>query len=72
MKFKVGDKVKGLSNKYGITNTNMYLGEVKKVGDGYIVDPIKTYTLKITGTLSQQKALKKFLETNNMKFERVE
>lgn len=36
MKFKVGDKVKGLSNKYGITNTNMYLGEVKKVGDGYI------------------------------------
>lgn len=36
MKFKVGDKVKGLSNKYGITNTNMYLGEVKKVGDDYI------------------------------------
>lgn len=36
MNFKVGDKVKGLSNKYGITNTNMYLGEVKKVGDGYI------------------------------------
>lgn len=36
------------------------------------IDPIKTYILKITGTLSQQKALKKFLETNNMKFERVE
>lgn len=36
------------------------------------IDPIKTYTLKITGTLSQQKALKKFLETNKMKFERVE
>ena len=33
MKFKVGDKVKGLSNKYGFTNTDMYLGEVKKVGD---------------------------------------
>nr|DAQ17897.1 MAG TPA: hypothetical protein [Caudoviricetes sp.] len=36
MKFKVGDKVKGISNTYGITNTNMYLGEVKKVGDDYI------------------------------------
>lgn len=32
MKFKIGDKVKGLSNKYGITNTNMYLGEVKELG----------------------------------------
>lgn len=36
MKFKVGDKVKGISNTYGITNSNMYLGEVKKVGDDYI------------------------------------
>lgn len=36
MKFKIGDKVKGLSNKYGITNSNMYLGEVKKVGYDYI------------------------------------
>lgn len=36
MKFKVGDKVKGLNDIYGYTNTNMYLGEVKKVGDGYI------------------------------------
>ena len=36
------------------------------------IDPMKTYTLKITGTLSQQKALRKFLETNKMKFERVE
>ena len=33
MNFKVGDKVKGLSNKYGFTNTDMYLGEVQKVGD---------------------------------------
>ena len=33
MNFKVGDKVKGLSNKYGFTNTDMYLGEVEKVGD---------------------------------------
>ena len=36
MNFKVGDKVKGISNTYGITNSNMYLGEVKKVGDDYI------------------------------------
>lgn len=36
MKFKVGDKIKGLSDTYGFTNTNMYLGEVKKIGDNYI------------------------------------
>ena len=36
MKFKAGDKIKGLSDAYLFTNTNMYLGEVKKVGDGYI------------------------------------
>lgn len=36
MKFKVGDKVKGISDIYVFTNTDMYLGEVKKVGDGYI------------------------------------
>ena len=36
MKFKVGDKVKGLSDTYGFTNSNMYLGEVKKAGDNYI------------------------------------
>lgn len=36
MNFKVGDKVKGLSDTYGFTNSNMYLGEVKKIGDDYI------------------------------------
>ena len=36
MNFKVGDKVKGLSDTYGFTNSNMYLGEVKKIGDNYI------------------------------------
>ena len=50
--------------------------EIEKMIDNPVeveeIDPIKTYTLKITGTLSQQKALKKFLETNTMKFERVE
>lgn len=36
MKFKVGDKIKGLSDTYGITNTDMYLGEVKKVTEKFI------------------------------------
>lgn len=36
MKFKVGDKVKGLSDAYSFTNTDMYLGEVKEVGVYYI------------------------------------
>lgn len=36
MKFKVGDKIKGLSDTYELTNTDMYLGEVKEVGDYYI------------------------------------
>lgn len=35
MKFKVGDKVKGLSDIYEYTNTNMYLGEVKKVNEHF-------------------------------------
>jgi hypothetical protein len=38
MKFKVGDKVKGISNEYLITNKDMYLGE--------IID-ISTNTVKI-------------------------
>lgn len=36
MKFKVGDKIKGISNTYGVTNKGMYLGEVKEVGGWYI------------------------------------
>ena len=36
------------------------------------VDPIKTYTLKITGTLSQQIKLKEFLQLNKMHTENVE
>ena len=36
MKFKAGDKIKGLSDAYLFTNTNMYLGEVKEIGDHYI------------------------------------
>lgn len=36
-----------------------------------MIDPIKTYTLKITGALSKQKKLKEFLELNDMKWERV-
>lgn len=36
------------------------------------LEPTLTYTLKITGTLSKQKALKEFLELNKMAYERVE
>lgn len=36
MKFKVGDKIKRISDEYSITNKDMYLGEVKKIGDNYI------------------------------------
>lgn len=36
MKFKVGDKVRGISDDYNFTNTDMYLGEIKEVGDDYI------------------------------------
>lgn len=35
------------------------------------IDPIKEYTLKITAPLSKQIALKKFLELNQMKFEKI-
>lgn len=37
-----------------------------------ISDPILTYTLKITAPLSKQKALKQFLELNNMVFEKLD
>ena len=37
-----------------------------------IVDPIKEYTLKITAPLSKQKALRQFLDLNNMTYEKVE
>ena len=35
------------------------------------IDPIKTYTLKITAPLSKQKKLREFLELNKMQFERI-
>lgn len=37
-----------------------------------VLDPIMTYTLKITAPLTKQKALKQFLELNNMTFEKVD
>lgn len=37
-----------------------------------VSDPVLTYTLKITGTLSKQKALKEFLVLNKMTFEKVD
>lgn len=36
MNFKVGDKIKGISNTYLFTNTDMYLGEVKAVDGNHI------------------------------------
>lgn len=36
MKFKVGDKIKGISDEYNITNKDMYLGEIKEVNEDCI------------------------------------
>lgn len=36
-----------------------------------VVDPILTYTLKITGKTSQMKALRQFLDTNEMEYEKI-
>lgn len=36
MKFKVGDKVRGISDEYNTTNKDMYLGEIKEIGQYYI------------------------------------
>ena len=35
IKFEVGDKIKGISDEYTITNKDMYLGEIKKIGKTY-------------------------------------
>lgn len=42
MKFKVGDKIKGINDKYFVTNKNMYLGEVIDVA----IDEIEIKVLK--------------------------
>ena len=47
--------------------TEMLTKEVKEED----IDPIKEYTLKIIAPLSKMKALKKFMELNNMKFEKI-
>ena len=39
---------------------------------GEEIDPIKSYILKITAPFSNQKALSKFLDLNNIKYERVD
>ena len=36
------------------------------------IDPVKTYTLKITAELSKQKKLREFLDLNNMKYEKID
>ena len=37
-----------------------------------VIDPIKTYTLRLTGKLSAMQQLKKFIEINNIKCEKVD
>lgn len=37
-----------------------------------LIDPIKTYTLRLTGKLSAMQQLKKFIEINNIKCEKVD
>ena len=37
-----------------------------------VIDPVMTYTLKITGKKSQLVALRTFLSTNEMTYEKVE
>lgn len=47
----------------------------KMVTEKVVEEPLEkllTYTLKITGTLSKQKALKEFLDLNEMTYEKVE
>jgi hypothetical protein len=48
-----------------VTDTKIEIMTTKPVQKEEI-DPIQTYTLKITGTLSQHKKLKEFLELNKM------
>jgi hypothetical protein len=48
-----------------VTDTKIEIMTTKPVQTEEI-DPIQTYTLKITGTLSQHKKLKEFLELNKM------
>jgi len=36
-----------------------------------LIDPVKTYTLKITGELSKLNKLKQFMDLNNIKYEKV-
>mgnify|MGYP003288994761 CR=1 FL=1 len=57
--------------KEEITNRKVVEMLTKEVKEDEI-DPIKTYTLKITAPLSKQKALRQFLDLNNMTYERLD
>lgn len=72
MKFKVGDKVKGISNDYISTNVDMCLGEVKDVGKNYInilvLDHIDTRRIgKIFGAINPEGRFE-IVESKNRKF----
>lgn len=44
---------------------------LEKPAEQEAIDPIKTYTLKLTGKLSAMKQLSKFLEINNIQYEKL-
>lgn len=72
MKFKVGDKVKGIRNGYLITDEDMYLGEVKEVGDYYIkILVLEHKASEFIGSVYMAmypEGMFKIVETKNKKF----
>ena len=72
MKFKVGDKVKGISNDYASTNVDMCLGEVKDVGKNYIdilvLDHIDPRCIGKTFGAINPEGRFKIVESKNRKF----
>lgn len=65
MKFKVGDKIRGISDNYPITNKNMLLGEVTEV----LTHGIKIEVLKHKDSFYEGKEF--FVQFPNGKFEIV-
>ena len=65
-KTKVVEEAKKEIDKEKIVQMVITPVEVEKI------DPIKTYTLKITGTLSQQKKLREFLDLNKMEYQKLD
>jgi len=45
---------------------------LKKTAEQEVIDPIQTYTLRITGELSKIKKLREFMDLNNIEYVRIE